>query len=129
MKWFAQPSVVFGAFMLCTETCDHFDAIARGDWLNMPIHDWTAAGLLVMAGVGSQRGWGERRAFRAVAWAFMLSLLFGAFFGHLAEWLAPTEPAGWIPERVVFPVLIALNGIAILALVGTLAGHGAQESD
>ena len=116
MTFLAKPSiaVVFGAFMLCTETCDHFDSIARLDWLNMPLYDWTAAGLLIAVGAV------HRRDFQATAWAFMLSLLFGAFFGHFAEWLAPTEPDGWIPEQVVFPILIVLIAIAFVGLVATL---------
>ena len=124
MTFLATPSVavVFGAFMLCTETCLHFDAIARLDWLNMPVHDWTAAGLLIAVGVV------HRRDFQAIAWAFMLSLLFGAFFGHLAEWLRPTEPDGWIPERVVFPILSALIVIAFLGLVSTLRSRAGQGS-
>ena len=108
-------AVMFGAFMLCAETCDHFDAIARLAWLDMPIHDWTAAGLLISVGVVRRRG------YQAVAWAFMLSLLFGAFFAHFSEWLAPTGPDGWIPERVVFPILVGLNILAACGLIGTLA--------
>ena len=116
MTFLAKPSaaVAFGAFMLCTETCDHFGSIAKFDWLNMPLYDWTAAGLLIADAAV------HRRDFQAIAWAFMLSLLFGASFGHLAEWLHPTEPDGWIPERVVFPALIALLVIALLGLVSTL---------
>ena len=100
--------------MLCAETCDHFDAIARLDWRNMPLHDWTAACLLVAV------WFVRRRDFQAIAWAFMLSLLFGAFFGHFAEWLSPTAPDGWIPERIVFPNVVLLNVTALCALAGTL---------
>jgi hypothetical protein len=115
MTLLAKPAVavVFGAFMLCTETCDHFDAIAKLDWLNMPLHDWTAAGLLISVGVV------HRRDYQVIAWAFMLSLLFGAFFGHFQAWLSPTEGDDWLSERVVFPALIALIVIATCALVGT----------
>lgn len=120
MKWLAHPSlaVLFGAFMLCEETCDHFEAITRGDWRNMPIHDWTAAGLLI--GVGVSRVRFERRDYQAVAWAFMLSLLVGAFFGHLGEWGTPSEPDDWISERVVLTALVVLIGIASGALLSTL---------
>jgi hypothetical protein len=55
-----------------------------------------------------------------MAWAFMLSLLFGALFGHPELWLGPPEPDVWIPERIVFPILVALNVIALLGLVSTL---------
>ena len=58
----------------------------------------------------------------------MLSLLFGAFFGHFAEWLAPTEPDGWISERIVFPILIVLIVVAFLGLVGTLRTRADQVS-
>jgi hypothetical protein len=124
MTFFSMPAVavVFGAFMLCTETCLHFEEIARLDWLDMPVHDWIAAGLLIAVGRI------HRRDFQAVAWAFMFSLLFGAFFGHLAEWLHPTEPDGWMPERVVFPILSALNVIALLGLVSTLRSRAGQDS-
>src|SRR5262245_23331428 len=124
MTFFAKPAVavVFGAFMLCAETCDHFGEIVRLDWLNMPFHDWAAAGLLIAVGAV------HRRDFQAIAWAFMLSLLFGAFFGHLAEWLHPTEPAGWVPERVVFPILVALIVIAVLGLISTLRNRADRVS-
>jgi hypothetical protein len=71
MTFLAKPSVAvgFGAVMLCAETCDHWDEIARLDWLSMPLHDWTAALLLIAVGVV------HRRDYRAIAWAFMLSLL------------------------------------------------------
>jgi hypothetical protein len=44
----------------------------------------------------------------------------GAFFGHLELWLGPPEPDAWITERIVFPILVVLNIIALLALIGTL---------
>jgi len=116
MTFLAKPSVAvgFGAFIVCAETCDHWHAIAGLSWLNMPLHDWTA-GLLLMA-VPVVRG----RAYQAAAWAFMLSLLVGAFFGHLELFLGPPEPDATIPERIVFPVLVVLNLIALLSLIGTL---------
>ena len=115
----ARPSVAvtFGAFMLCTETCDHWKAIAGLNWVDMPLYDWTAALLLMVVGVVN------RRDFQATAWAFMLSLLFGAFFGHLESWLGPPDADAWIPERIVFPVLVLLNVIALFSLVGTLRSH------
>lgn len=124
MTFLAKPStaVMFGAFMFCAETCNHFDSITRLEWLNMPLHDWTAAGLLIAVGGV------HRRDYQATAWAFMLSLLFGAFFGHFAEWLGPTEPDGWIPQRIVFPMLIVLVAIAFLGLVSTLRARTDQVS-
>jgi hypothetical protein len=123
MTFLARPvvAVAFGAFMFCTETCLHWEEISRFAWLEMPFHDWTAAGLLLGAGIV------RRHDYQAVAWAFMLSLLFGAFFGHVAEWLAPTEPDGWIPAAVVFPILVGLNVIAVCSLIGTLAGGRASR--
>ena len=84
------------------------------NWVTIPWHDWTAAILLMTVGVV------HRQDFQAMAWAFMLSLLFGALFGHLELWLGPPEPDVWIPERIVFPILVALNVIALLGLVSTL---------
>ena len=46
--------------------------------------------------------------------------MFGAFFGHLESWLGPPEPDVWIPEQIVFPMLVALNVIALLGLIATL---------
>ena len=116
MTFLAKPSaaVGFGAFMLCVETCDHWSEIASLTWMNMPLHDWTAAVLLIAVGAV------HRQDFQAMAWAFMLSLLFGAFFGHLDLWLGRPEPDAWIPERIVFPILVVLNIIALLGLIGTL---------
>jgi hypothetical protein len=34
--------------------------------------------------------------------------------------LGPPEPDAWIPERIVFPILVALNIIALLGLIATL---------
>jgi hypothetical protein len=92
MSFLAKPSaaVGFGAFMLCVETCDHWGEIATLNWLSMPLHDWTAAFLLIAVGVV------HRQDFRATAWAFMLSLLFGAIFGHLESLLGlPILPCGF----------------------------------
>ena len=116
MTFLAKPAVAvgFGAFMLCVETCDHWSEIASLNWGTIPWHDWTAAILLMTVGVV------HRQDFQAMAWAFMLSLLFGALFGHLELWLGPPEPDVWIPERIVFPILVALNVIALLGLVSTL---------
>src|SRR5215510_7216475 len=85
MTILAKPSVAvgFGAFMLCAETCDHWTEIAHLNWLSMPLYDWTAAFLLIAVAMV------HRQDFQATAWAFMLSLLFGAFFGHLESWLGP----------------------------------------
>ena len=116
MSFLAKPSaaVGFGAFMLCVETCDHWGEIATLNWLSMPLHDWTAAFLLIAVGVV------HRQDFRATAWAFMLSLLFGAIFGHLESLLGTPDPSLWIPEQIVFPILVALNVIALLGLIATL---------
>ena len=116
MTVLAKPSVAvgFGAFMLCAETCDHWNEIASVNWLSMPLHDWTAAFLLIAVGVV------HRQDFQAMAWAFMLSLLFGAFFSHLESWLGPPEPDAWIPEQIVFPILVVLLFVALFGLIATL---------
>ena len=51
---------------------------------------------LLTAGVLSQRSWTlSRRQYQAVAWGFMLSLLFGALLSQLQEWLTPPNDVEW----------------------------------
>jgi hypothetical protein len=93
MNAFARPAlaVAFGAFILCAETCLHVEDLAAAAWLDMPWHDWIAGGWLVVAGLRRQTS-GPALSLTA-AWTFMLSLLIGAFFGHLAEWWKPSSPS------------------------------------
>ena len=91
-------AIVFGAFMLCAETCLHAESFlaAGATAFELPFYDWTAGVFLLTAGVLSQRSWTlTRRQYQAVAWGFMLSLLFGALVSQLQEWLTPPNEAEW----------------------------------
>ena len=124
--YLAKPGVAiaFGAFMLCAETCLHAESfLAAGATLSeLPFYDWTAAAFLLTAGVMSQRAWTlTRRQYQAVAWGFMLSLLFGAFISQLQEWLTPPNVVEWgISEGVFLVIILALSIVALGALVATL---------
>ena len=126
MRYFARPGVAigFGAFMLCAETCLHADSVlaAGAAPLELPLYDWTAGGFLLVAGVLSQRAWTlPRRQYQAVAWGFMLSLLFGALIGHVDEWLRPPNVPEWgIPEGPFVIIILTLVVIALFGLVSTL---------
>ena len=89
MELFARPivAIAFGAFIVCAETCLHFESLATGGWLDMPWHDWIAGGWLIVAGVRTQ----SSRLRLAVPWAFMLSLPVGALLGLWADWWAGAE--------------------------------------
>ena len=123
---FAKPSIAisFGAFMLCAETCLHADALlqATAAPLELPLYDWIAGAFLLTAGIVSRRDWVNRRPYLAAAWAFMLSLLTGAFISHLADWLTPpTEPPSWGISETGFVVIIAaLMVIAACGLITTI---------
>jgi hypothetical protein len=117
---FARPilAVMFGAFIICAETCLHFDSVAEVVWLDMPWHDWLAGGWLVVA------GWRSRTPSLSLpaAWAFMLSLLVAAFFGHLAEWWMAWSDASesWLSEGTLLVALSGLTAIAACAVIVTL---------
>jgi len=123
MTPFARPSlaIVFGAFIVCTETCFHFDSVVGGVWLDMPWHDWIAGAALAAAGLSERRG--ATDLLLPAAWAFMLSLLVGAFFNHLADWLTVPQQASdtWLSEGALLGILSALIGIAASGLFATLA--------
>lgn len=114
-------AIVFGAFILCAETCLHFESIAGAVWLDVPWHDWIAGGWLIAAGLLAQKR-GSAGQFLAAPWAFMLSLLVGAFFGHLAEWWTGTAdaPADWLSETALLSILTGLMVVAACAVIGTL---------
>ena len=122
-------AVGFGALMLCAETCLHADAFlqAASQPLELPIYDWLAGGFLLSAGVLSSRQWTlTRRQYQTAAWAFMLSLLTGAFISHLAEWLAPPiEPPSWGITETGFVVIIAV--LMVIAACGLLSTVRATE--
>ena len=126
MRYFAKPGVAiaFGAFMLCAETCLHADSFlaAGGTAFELPIYDWTAGVFLLTAGVASQRSRTlTRRQYQAVAWAFMLSLLFGALVSFVQEWLTPPNVVEWgISEGAFVAIILALATIALCGLVSTL---------
>lgn len=124
MKVFARPllAIVFGAFILCTETCLHFDSILNpSSWIDLPIHDWLAGVFLIWSGVISRRDWTHGRPYQAAAWAFILSLLVGAFVAHWEEW-SLGEPGGeWISAGAFVGILAGLVVVAAGGLVSTLA--------
>jgi hypothetical protein len=126
VRYFAKPGVAiaFGAFMLCAETCLHAESFlaAEGSAFELPLYDWTAGAFLLTTGVRSQRSWTlTRRQYQAVAWAFMLSLLFGAMVSYVQEWLTPPHVIEWgISEGAFVAIIIALVVIALCGLVSTL---------
>jgi hypothetical protein len=126
VRYFASPGVAiaFGAFMLCAETCLHAESFmaAGATSFELPIYDWTAGVFLLTAGVMSQRAWTlSRRQYQAVAWAFMLSLLFGALMSFVQEWLTPPNVVEWgISEGGFVGIILALTVIALCGLVSTL---------
>lgn len=126
MRYFAKPGVAiaFGAFMLCAETCLHAESFLAGDAssFELPIYDWTAGMFLLTAGVLSQRSWTlTRRQYQAVAWAFMLSLLFSALISFVQEWLTPPNVIEWgLSEGAFVGIILALTLIALFGLVSTV---------
>jgi hypothetical protein len=126
VRYFAKPGVAiaFGAFMLCAETCLHADSFLAGDGtaFELPIYDWTAGVFLLTAGVMSSRSWTlTRRQYQAVAWAFMLSLLFGAFVSYVQEWLTPPNVVEWgISEGGFVAIILTLSLVAVCGLISTL---------
>jgi hypothetical protein len=129
VRYFAKPGVAiaFGAFMLCAETCLHADSFLAADAtaFELPLYDWTAGAFLLTAGVMSQRSWTlTRRQYQAVAWAFMLSLLFGAMVSYVHEWLTPPNIVEWgISEGAFVTIILALVITALCGLVGTLGAE------
>jgi hypothetical protein len=132
MNILARPFVAlwFGAFLLCAETCRHYDSLLSlpGSWLSLPIHDWAAALFLVWGGVRSRRDWDDGRPFQAAAWAFNLSLLTAAFFGHLESWSEMPDEGDWIPEPVLIGIIGVLAVVALAALVSTFRVRSAKWS-
>jgi hypothetical protein len=134
VTYFARPGVAiaFGAFMLCAETCLHAESfLAVGATpFELPFYDWTAGAFLLTTGVLSQRSWSlSRRQYQAVAWGFMLSLLFGALLSQLQEWLTPPYDVAWgISEGAFFAIILTLVVIALCGLVSTVrAGNSASS--
>lgn len=125
MTFFAKPAVaiVFGAFFLCAETCLHADSVLQfaNRPLELPIYDWAAGTLLLTAGIVSRRDRTTvRRQYLAVAWAFMFSLLVGASFEILGEWLTPPDENEWLPEGAFLAIVAMMAVIAACGVVSTL---------
>ena len=125
MHYFAKPGVAiaFGAFFLCAETCLHAENVLQfaSRPLELPVYDWSAGGFLLVAGVLSLRDWSTvRRQYQAVAWGFMLSLLVGASFSTLGEWLTPPDESDWLSEGAFLTIVVTLTIIALCGLISTL---------
>ena len=123
---FAKPAIaiVFGVFFLCAETCLHADSVLQfaNRPLELPMYDWAAGGLLLSAGILSQRDRTTvRRQYLAVAWAFMLSLLVGASFELFGEWLTPPDEHDWLSEGAFLAIVATMAVIAACGVVSTLS--------
>lgn len=124
MRFFSRPAVaiVFGGFIACAETCLHFDdIISASSWTDLPLHDWLAAGLLVWSGSISIRSWQDGRPYLIAGWAFMASLLIGAFVAHWAELFRPAEAAEWIPVGAFVAILGGLMLVSVCGLFASIA--------
>jgi hypothetical protein len=122
LRFFGHPvfAMIFGAFILCAETCNHADEILfPAHWYDLPLYDWSAGVLLIGAGVMLSRKDPRGRLYQAAAWGFMVSLLAGAFFGHLAEPSVRTSD-DWIPATTFTAVIATLAIGASVALVATI---------
>lgn len=133
MTFFARPmlAIGFGAFLICTETCRHFESLLAlpGSWVSLPIHDWVAGTLLVYGGGRSRRDWGTGHAYQVAGWAFCASLLVEAFSGHLEDWLANVPAEDGISERALVIIIGALLAVSLCGLVSTIARVPRYEGD
>jgi hypothetical protein len=126
MQYFGKPVVAigFGAFFLCAGTCLHGEEILHfaGQPFALPWYDWSAGGLLLGAGVLTQRAWTfTRRQYQAVAWAFMVSLLFGALISAVEEWLTAPNTVEWgISEGGFVAIISVMILIGVSGVVGTI---------
>ena len=125
MDYLARPAVAiaFGAFFLCAETCLHAEDVLQftSRPTDLPVYDWSAGGFLLIAGLLSLRqGSTKRRQYQAVAWGFMLSLLVGASWSILTEWLTPPDESGWLTEGGLLVAVVTMTIIALCALTSTL---------
>jgi hypothetical protein len=55
-----------------------------------------------------------------LAWGFMLSLLVGASFSMLGEWLTPPDESEWLSEGAFLVVVVSMTIIALCGLASTL---------
>ena len=122
-KLFARPilAIAFGSFILCAETCLHWEGIvAHSSWIELPIHDWFAGALLVWGGLVARRSWNRGQPYQGAAWAFMASLLMAAFFDHYEEWRAGQSSDDWISAGAFLAILGGLLVLALAGMAGTL---------
>jgi len=133
MTFFASPilAIGFGAFLLCAETCRHFESVLSlpETWRALPIHDWLAGLFLVYGGVRNQRDRGTGRLYQLTAWAFSVSLLCGAFFRHLEEWSPQTPEDGWISEPALVSIIGVLLAVSLCGLVSTMVLMNSRRRD
>jgi hypothetical protein len=118
VKFFAHPmlAIVFGAFVLCAETCNHLEDIVHPKtWVDLPIHDWAAGLLLVYSGLLCRRDWPAGRPWQTAGWGFMSSLLIGAFVAHWED----AAPSG-VPNGALTAILGCLLIVAVGGLMATL---------
>lgn len=115
-------AIVFGAFLVCAETCLHLNEIANPThWTDLPIYDWVAGGFLVYAGVLGRRDWSRGRPYQAAAWGFVASLLIGAFTGHWEAWAIDPQPSDeGISDGASVGILGALMAVSVAAMMATI---------
>ena len=104
------------------------------EYAGLPWHDdWASVVFLVYAAVQSRRDWVIDRPIQIAAWAFVLSLMSGAFFRELKGWLAHAPDAignsGLIPvpEDAYVLIIGILSVIALGALVSSIRTRMAQH--
>ena len=113
-------AIVFGAFILCAETCNHADEIRHpAHWSDLPLYDWSAGVFLIAAGLMLHRKNLRGRLYQAAAWGSMVSLLSGAFLGHLAEPPVPMSDE-WLSATTYTVIIATLLVAATGALVATI---------
>ena len=128
-------AMAFGAFMLCAETCNHFEdlLVARSNLLALPWYDWASGVFLVYAAIQSRRDWVTGRSIQIAAWAFVLSLLSHALFRELEGWISHSPDAVGsgglvpIPETPYVLIIGFLSVVAFGALVSTIRASRSKQ--
>ena len=124
MAMLAHPivAIIFGAFILCAETCLHLgDIVAPSAWTELPLNDWFAGAFLIYGAVALRRHPVRGRAVQAAAWGFMCSLLASAFLAHWEERRTQITPSDeWIPAGAFIVILSVLLIVSVMALFSTL---------
>jgi hypothetical protein len=133
MAVFAHPivAIIFGAFIVCAETCQHFgDIVGPSVWTDLPLNDWFAGAFLVYGGAALRRNPARGRAVQAAAWGFMCSLLAAAFVAHWEEWRTQNTPSDdWIPAGAFIAILSVLLIVSVLGLSSTLAAAPSSDEN